>query len=239
LESVAALAGIVGALLLGAISPGPSFVLVARTSIAVSRREGLASALGMGIGGVFLGSLALLGLRTLLMQVTWLYLCLKAVGGLYLIYLGIRLWRGASEPIAAADGDERAAARPGKSFGLGLATQLSNPKTAVVYASIFAALLPAKPPGWMWVALPPLIFAVEAGWYAVVALLFSSAACRLSALETLDRSACRRGAGRARRATDRRCGATRLASGGDRLIRRRRCSWVMPPSSAAARPSSC
>jgi threonine/homoserine/homoserine lactone efflux protein len=76
--------------------------------------------------------------------------------------------------MAVVDRGENAGARRGKSFGLGLATQLSNPKTAVVYASIFAALLPAHLPGWMWLALPPLIFAVEAGWYTAVALLFSS-----------------------------------------------------------------
>jgi threonine/homoserine/homoserine lactone efflux protein len=184
LESSVALAGIIGALLIGAISPGPSFVLVARTAIAASRRDGLAAAVGMGVGGVILGSLALLGLRTLLAQAAWLYLGLKAIGGLYLIYLGLRLWRGAGEPIAGADEGEPAAARPGKSFGLGLATQLSNPKTAVVYASIFAALLPAQPPGWMWAALPPLIFVVEAGWYAVVALLFSSARPRAAYLRS-------------------------------------------------------
>ena len=184
MESFVALAGILGALLVGAISPGPSFVLVARTSIAASRRDGLAAAVGMGVGGVVLGSLALLGLRTLLTQAAWLYLGLKAVGGLYLIYLGIRLWRGASKPIVVADKGEHADARPRRSFGLGLATQLSNPKTAVVYASIFAALLPVHPPAWMWATLPPLIFTVEAGWYAVVALLFSSARPRAAYLRS-------------------------------------------------------
>ena len=33
-----------------------------------------------------------------------------------------------------------------KSFVIGLATQLSNPKTAIWYASVFAAFLPAIPP---------------------------------------------------------------------------------------------
>lgn len=37
--SVLALLSVLGALAIGAISPGPSFVLVARTSIAVSDRK--------------------------------------------------------------------------------------------------------------------------------------------------------------------------------------------------------
>jgi threonine/homoserine/homoserine lactone efflux protein len=184
LESIIALSAILGALLIGAISPGPSFVLVARISIAHSRRDGLAAALAMGVGGVILGGLALLGLRTLLMHAGWLYLGLKVVGGVYLLYLGIRLWRGANEPIAVADTGERASARPGRSFAIALATQLSNPKAAVIYGSIFAALLPAHPPLWMYLALPPLILLVEAGWYLVVALAFSSARPRAAYLRS-------------------------------------------------------
>jgi threonine/homoserine/homoserine lactone efflux protein len=61
-----------------------------------------------------------------------------------------------------------------RSFGIGLTTQISNPKTAIVYASIFAALLPASPPTWILLALPPAVFLVETGWYAIVAVAFSA-----------------------------------------------------------------
>jgi threonine/homoserine/homoserine lactone efflux protein len=46
-----ALLSILGTLAIGAISPGPSFVVVVRAAAALSRRDGLASALGMGLGG--------------------------------------------------------------------------------------------------------------------------------------------------------------------------------------------
>ena len=68
MDAFIALGAILGAFLIGAISPGPSFVLVARISIARSRRDGLAAALAMGVGGVILGGLALVGLRALLLQ---------------------------------------------------------------------------------------------------------------------------------------------------------------------------
>ncbi len=66
MEPSVALLSILGALLVGAANPGPSFVLVARTAIAVSRPAGLAAALGMGVGGVLFSALALLGLHALL-----------------------------------------------------------------------------------------------------------------------------------------------------------------------------
>jgi threonine/homoserine/homoserine lactone efflux protein len=174
LEAILAISGILGALLIGVVSPGPSFVLVARTAIAVSRRDGLAAAVGMGLGGVIFGTLALVGLTAVLAQIEWLYFGLKLLGGLYLLYLAINIWRGASAPIVVPKTAAGAAASPGKSFVLGLGTQISNPKTAIVYASVFAALLPPALPGWIYVVLPLLIFAVETGWYAVVALAFSA-----------------------------------------------------------------
>ena len=174
MEMLIPLGAIFGAILIGAISPGPSFVLVARTAIAVSRSAGMATAVGMGLGGLMFAGAALLGLHVVLMAVPWAYLGLKVGGGAYLIYLAIQLWRGAREPIemdgVLADGSGGLR----KALLLGLATQLSNPKTAIAYASIFTALLPADPPTWVaWVILPT-IFLIEAGWYGIVAVVFSS-----------------------------------------------------------------
>lgn len=165
---------IAGALAIGAMSPGPSFVVVVRTAVARSRLDGIAAALGMGIGGLVFAGLALAGLTALLASVAWLYLGLKVVGGLYLIYLAVRIWRGAVEPLRMAEGARQGEAATGRSFLLGLTTQLSNPKTAVYYASVFAALLPANAGFETAVLLLPAVLLIEAGWYAIVAMAFSS-----------------------------------------------------------------
>lgn len=168
------LLSILGAIAIGAASPGPSFVFVTRTAIALSRRDALAAAMGMGVGGVVYGGLGLFGLQTLLAKVEWLYVILKILGGAYLIWLAVQLWRSAKSPIVVpttADGRPQSAR---KSFTLAAVTQLSNPKAAIVYGSIFAAFLPAHAPAWTSAVLLPAIFAIEAGWYTVVALAFSS-----------------------------------------------------------------
>ncbi|WP_374467491.1 LysE family translocator [Ferrovibrio sp.] len=184
------------AIALGAASPGPSFVLVARTAIAAGRPAGLAAAFGMGIGGAVFAGFALLGLITLLAQVAWLYLGLKLAGGLYLCWLAFRLWRGAKQPLTVSgDGDAtNGSAERGllRAFSVGLLTQLSNPKTAVVYAGIFAALMPAQPSVWLAALLVPAVFVVECGWYALVAVAFSAGRPRalyLNAKHWIDRAA--------------------------------------------------
>jgi len=164
---------ILGSLLIGAISPGPSFVYIVRTSVAQSRRNALAGALGMGVGAFVFGALALAGLRTLMTEAGWLYLALRIAGGLYLVYLAVRIWRGAREPITLTP-QQGGKSSAGRSFALALATQFSNPKIVAVFGAVFAALLPANPPLWLDLALPPLIFVQETLWYSIVALAFSS-----------------------------------------------------------------
>ncbi|WP_119303776.1 LysE family translocator [Dongia deserti] len=175
MDPALALVTILGTLAIGAMSPGPSFVVVVRASAGFSRRDGLAAALGMGCGGLAFAGLALAGLQAVLMQVSWLYLVLKIAGGAYLMYLGYRIWRGARTPLPTNGGQPTAAGGWRRSFVVALVTQLSNPKTAIWYASVFAAFLPHPIPTWMFWTLLPLIFALEAGWYTIVALAFSAA----------------------------------------------------------------
>jgi threonine/homoserine/homoserine lactone efflux protein len=191
---VLVLSGILTALALGAISPGPSFLFVMRTSVALSRRDGFAAAAGMGIGAAFISTLALVGVRALIAQVGWLYIAFKLVGGAYLVFLAWRLWRGAAAPSAPAAEIEtpRPARGLARSFFLALATQLSNPKTVVVIGGIFAALLPAHVPFWMYLVIPPIHLTIETSWYCFVAITLSSPRPRaiyLKARSGIDRAA--------------------------------------------------
>jgi threonine/homoserine/homoserine lactone efflux protein len=172
----AAFAAILVAITLGAISPGPSFVYVARVALSRGRTAASISAVGMGIGGVAFALLALFGLSAILHYAQWAYLGLKVLGGAYLVVLAIRMWRGAGHvsPEAAVQPDQ-----PGwRTLLAATAVQVSNPKAVVVYGSIFAALLPADPSPAMLIALPPAIFVIESGWYLIVAAMFAAPAPR-------------------------------------------------------------
>ena len=139
MQELATLASIVAALTIGVVSPGPSFVVVVRVAVASSRSRALATALGMGAGGAVFGAAALLGLQSVLLAVPALYLVLKILGGLYLCYLGFLIFRSAKRPLAVVGLGDQGGSPPLRSFWLGVTTQVSNPKTAIVYASVFAA----------------------------------------------------------------------------------------------------
>jgi threonine/homoserine/homoserine lactone efflux protein len=183
MTEISIIASIVAAIGLGAMSPGPSFLLVARTT-AQSRSQGVVAAVGMGVGGMLFALIALAGLHVILTQVPTIYMAVRVVGALYLIYLGFKIIKGAKSPFLTTSGLETNQKNTHwKALGVGLATQLSNPKTAVVYASVFTSLLPAAFSLTFGFFLVFLVFLIEAGWYVIVALVLSSAKLRQGYLQ--------------------------------------------------------
>ena len=102
METAVTLLPILAVLVVGILSPGPSFLLVARTAMAISRTAAIASAVGMAAGASLLATAALLGLNVLFEQIPGAFLALKVIGGVYLLYLAYKTWRGAAVMFAGA-----------------------------------------------------------------------------------------------------------------------------------------
>ncbi|WP_313111404.1 LysE family transporter [Pseudescherichia sp.] len=173
-----ALSAIGIAILFGAMSPGVSFLLVARTAMSSSRRAALAVAAGMGFGALIFAAIALAGLHTLLTLVPSLYTGLKVAGGCYLLWLALKMFRRPANRFndSAATEDVNVS----KAFLTGVLTQISNPHTALVFASIFSAALSKNIQPAMYIVLPSMAFVIDVLWYAVVACLLSTDGTRLA-----------------------------------------------------------
>jgi threonine/homoserine/homoserine lactone efflux protein len=172
-ESFWILGSIAFALMLGAMSPGPTSIYVAKNSIAISRQHGLFTALGTGAGAAIFALLAVLGLQAFLLAVPSAYLALKICGGLYLLWMAYKIIKHAKEPIDT-ENDSSAQMSYRRAFTTGLITQLSNPKIAIILASIFTALLPKDIPTYFYIVLPVLCFFIDAGWCSLVAVALSA-----------------------------------------------------------------
>ena len=161
-------------LLLGVMSPGPSFILVAQTAMAKSRADALAVSVGMGIGATIFAVIASLGLFVLLDTVPWVYIGLKVIGGSYLCFLAFKMWTSSNEPLMAELTGNKINTGILKMFFSGLFTQLSNPKTAIVFGSVFAAFLPKNVPEYSYILITVLAFLIDTLWYVLVATLLST-----------------------------------------------------------------
>ncbi len=118
------------------LSPGPNSLLALTHGALHGRRMAMYTLAGGAIGFVTLIALSMFGIGALLKaSLVWLTV-LKWVGGAYLIWLGLQVWR--APPIRVGAQDPSAQARPAVLFRQGLLAAVTNPKGIL----FFAAFLP-------------------------------------------------------------------------------------------------
>jgi threonine efflux protein len=155
--------------LVAAMSPGPAFLLVSRSAAGSTRRSALLTAAGTASSAVIWAGAALLGLQVILMKAAGIYHVLQFAGGLYLCFIGLSIWRGASAPLPVVI---PSGAVERNSYRRALLLGLSNPKIIVFFGTIFTtAFDPSAPAAFKWAALL-VVLVIETTWYTSVATLF-------------------------------------------------------------------
>jgi threonine/homoserine/homoserine lactone efflux protein len=116
------------------LTPGPNMVYLVSRSISQGRAAGLISLCGVALGFVFYMLCAAFGITALVLAVPFAYDAVRLTGALYLLWLAWQAVRpGGASPfqvkVLPAD-------RPLKLFAMGFATNVLNPKIAVMYLSL-------------------------------------------------------------------------------------------------------
>ncbi|WP_017905790.1 LysE family translocator [Pseudomonas asplenii] len=163
---------------LAVVAPGPDFAVTIRQSVRFGRLAGLLTAIGIGAGISVHVLYTLLGVGALMNSAPWLLQVAKVIGAGYILYLGIHLLQ--SKPQAtradiaaqAADG----APRQGlfKAFSTGFLTNATNPKATLFFLAIFTTVVSASTPLQVQALYGLWMCAVNALWFILVSLLFSS-----------------------------------------------------------------
>lgn len=118
------------------IIPGPTVLLVVSYALGQGWRTVLPMTVGVALGDFTAMTLSMLGLGALLAASATLFTILKWVGAAYLVYLGIKLWRGGGTLDAAPRTDAVSATRM---LGHAWLVTALNPKSI----TFFVAFLPA------------------------------------------------------------------------------------------------
>ena len=165
--------------LVALLSPGPDFFFVSQTAVSRSRKQALFGVLGITLGITWWSALALLGLQLALHRLAWLQQVVAIAGGLYLMWMGLRMLRGAFTHAPAIHG--QGTATPGGELATlraGLLTNLANPKVVVYFGSVFSAFLGDRVDAATRWGLWGLIVAETFVWFALVAAFFALPAMR-------------------------------------------------------------
>ncbi len=113
-----------------AVTPGPAIFYVMTRSLKGGRKEGVNSALGTAVGGMFHVLAAALGVSVILAASALAFNVVKYVGAAYLVYLGIRTLLS-REALPDTEGVQVTGAY--RAFRQGVVVELLNPKTALFF----------------------------------------------------------------------------------------------------------
>ncbi|WP_028913631.1 LysE family translocator [Pseudorhodobacter ferrugineus] len=116
-------------------TPGPSMLYVLSRSVGQSRAAGLASALGLALGGMILAVATALGLAAVFAQFGWLVTVLRYAGSAYLVWLGLDMIRSAQHNAAVTLAAQRVShSSLSKIIWQGMVVEVLNPKTVLFFA---------------------------------------------------------------------------------------------------------
>jgi len=125
--------------------PGPTVLLVLSYAVGHGRRVAVATALGVALGDLVAMTASLAGLGALVLASASLFLILKWVGAVYLIYLGIQLLLGAKSAGLTVISDAPELPR-GRIFAHAAAVTALNPKSIAFFIAFVPQFIRAEAP---------------------------------------------------------------------------------------------
>ncbi len=173
------------------IVPGPDVLLVSQTAVSRSRRAAVLAGLGVALSIGCWAGFALLGVNLIFQAFPWIHTAIKVAGGLYLLWMGFNLWRSSLQ--AGAEGGHSVVTAPlgdWQALRTGFLTNISNPKAAVFFGSVFSSLLGAGATPGLKLGAWLIVFGLSVLWFTLVAFGLSTAPVQnayLRARKTIDR----------------------------------------------------
>jgi threonine/homoserine/homoserine lactone efflux protein len=142
-----------------AFIPGPAMLYVAARTIAAGRNAGMMAVLGVHLGSYAHIIAAAAGLSVLFHAVPVVYALVKLAGAIYLIWLGISLFRAKASGPGELQAETRRSAR--KAFAESIVVEVLNPKTAIFFLAFLPQFIDSTALFPVWIQFVVLGLAVS------------------------------------------------------------------------------
>lgn len=159
------------------IIPGPTILTVISYSMAQGRRANVPLVAAVALGDSTALVVSLLGLGALLAASAWWFTAVKWAGGLYLLYLGIKLLRAGISPSELADAS--VSSSRWKLFANTYLVTALNPKGIVFFVAFLPQFISAEAPLARQLWILAITFVVMATLNATLYAAFASSARKL------------------------------------------------------------
>jgi RhtB (resistance to homoserine/threonine) family protein len=165
--------------LLAVISPGPDFIVACRNSLTYSRKTGIWTAVGFGIGIIVHIFYSLAGLALVISKSILLFNVIKFLGAGYLIYIGLKSILSKSSAIDLGEQDKKDDISPLAAIKIGFLTNALNPKATLFFLSLFTLVISPETPMPIMIVISAIMVINTMLWFSLVAVFLTQKRIRL------------------------------------------------------------
>jgi len=175
LENLAIIGTIAFVHLLGAMSPGPDLAMSVRNSLTYSRRTGIFTAVGFGLGVAVHVAYCIAGIAVVIARSILVFSTIKYLGAAYLLYIAIRSVVSRQPGMEADVVTKRKDISPFRAVRMGFFTNILNPKATLFFLGLFTVVIsPAAPPPRHILVIAGIVMVVDTMlWFGFVALFLN------------------------------------------------------------------
>ena len=156
--------------LLGAMSPGPSMVVVINNAIFKNRLNGILTSIGHGVGIGIYALFAVLGIALIIKTNLYVFNVIKFLSIIFLVYLGVNLM--ITDDKLEFDGKDINSGFT--SFLQGLSISLLNPKIFIWFVAIYSQFMSVDNDMIFNTILILTASIIDAIWYVILTLLVTT-----------------------------------------------------------------
>ena len=156
--------------LLGAMSPGPSMVVVINNAIFKNRLNGILTSIGHGVGIGIYALFAVLGIALIIKTNLYVFNVIKFLSIIFLVYLGVNLMITNDK----LEFDGKNINSGFTSFLQGLSISLLNPKIFIWFVAIYSQFMSVDNDMIFNTILILTAGIIDAMWYVILTLLVTT-----------------------------------------------------------------
>ncbi len=156
--------------LLGAMSPGPSMIVVVNNAVFKDRLHGILTAIGHGLGIGIYAICAVLGIGLIIQKNLMVFNGIKLLSIMFLLYLGIQSIRSRDKLIF----EKNEVRSKIESFGQGFTISILNPKIFIWFVAIYSHFMSNDNSLTLNISLILIASIVDALWYILLVQMVTS-----------------------------------------------------------------
>lgn len=164
-------------------SPGPDFIMAVRNSMLGSRKAGILTAVGFGLGVCVHVTYCLAGLALVISQSVILFNIMKLVGAVYLFYMGYHALKSKGFGADVPENDSiEAQITDWQALRSGFITNLFNPKATLFFLALFTQILSPDIAVSQKAILGATCVAITVLWFSLVSIVLTTPRVRTAFL---------------------------------------------------------